>query len=134
MMDPILSVAVIIAAIILLVILMIVFQFIGLYIRAKIGGASVGFIDLIRMRLRGVNAGQIVNARIQAMHAGLAVSTPEMESHVLAHGNIQRVINAMIAANKDNIDLPWKTATAIDLSGQDVLEAVQTSIDHYRRA
>jgi uncharacterized protein YqfA (UPF0365 family) len=71
----------------------------------------------------------IVNARIQAMRAGLQVSTPEMESHVLAGGNVQRVISAMIAANKANIDLPWQTATAIDLAGRDILDAVQTSVN-----
>jgi len=79
--------------------------------------------------MRGVNATSIVNARIQAMRAGLQVSTPEMESHVLARGDVQRVINAMIAANKANIDLDWKTATAIDLAGRDILDAVQTSVN-----
>ena len=52
-----------------------------------------------------------------------------MESHLLAGGNVQRVINAMIAANKANIDLPWQTATAIDLAGRDILDAVQTSVN-----
>jgi uncharacterized protein YqfA (UPF0365 family) len=71
----------------------------------------------------------IVNSRIQASRAGIDVSTPEMESHVLAGGDVQRVINAMIAAIKANIELPWKTATAIDLAGRDILEAVQTSVN-----
>src|SRR6476661_6067741 len=71
----------------------------------------------------------IVTARIQAMRAGLQVSTPEMESHVLAGGNVQRVISAMIAANKANIDLSWQTSTAIDLAGRDILDAVQTSVN-----
>jgi uncharacterized protein YqfA (UPF0365 family) len=81
------------------------------------------------MRLRGINPAAIVDARIQAMRAGLPVETPQMESHVLARGNVQRVINAMIAANKANIDLSWNTATAIDLAGRDILDAVQTSVN-----
>src|SRR3954471_14044369 len=101
--------------IVLLVILAIMGQFIGLYVRAAVSGAHVGFMDLLGMRLRKVNAMAIVNARIQATRAGLRVSTPEMESHVLAGGRVERVINAMIAANKANIELPWNVATAIDL-------------------
>src|SRR5829696_5761917 len=115
--------------IIVLVIVGILWRFIGLYIRAWISGASVGMFDLIGMSLRKVNPLAIVNSRIQASRAGINVTTPEMESHVLAGGDIVRVINAMIAANKANIDLPWKTATAIDLAGRDILDAVQTSVN-----
>jgi uncharacterized protein YqfA (UPF0365 family) len=115
--------------IVLLVLLAIMGQFIGLYVRATVSGAHVGFMDLLGMRLRKVNAMAIVNSRIQASRAGLRVTNPEMESHVLAGGNVQRVISAMIAANKANIDLPWQTATAIDLAGRDILDAVQTSVN-----
>jgi uncharacterized protein YqfA (UPF0365 family) len=115
--------------IIILVIVMILWRFIGLYIRAWISGASVGMLDLIGMSLRKVNQLAIVNARIQAVRAGLDVSTQDMESHVLAGGDVVRVINAMIAANKANIDIPWQTATAIDLAGRDILDAVQTSVN-----
>ncbi len=119
----------IVALLVFLVIFAVLFQFIGLYIRAKVSGASVGMRDLIGMKLRRVNSTAIVNSRIQASRAGINVSTPEMESHVLAGGDVQRVINAMIAANKANIDLPWQTATAIDLAGRDILDAVQTSVN-----
>ena len=115
--------------VILLIIFAVLFQFIGLYVRARVSGAKVGLVDLMGMRLRKVNALAIVNARIQASRAGLDVSTREMESHVLAGGDVQRVINAMIAASKANIDLAWKTATAIDLAGRDILDAVQTSVN-----
>jgi uncharacterized protein YqfA (UPF0365 family) len=115
--------------IVALVLLVFVAQFIKLYVRALVSGASVGLLDLIGMRVRNVNPIAIVNSRIQASRAGINVSTPEMESHVLAGGDVQRVINAMIAANKANIDLPWQTATAIDLAGRDILEAVQTSVN-----
>jgi uncharacterized protein YqfA (UPF0365 family) len=114
---------------ILLILFAVLFQFIGLYIRALVSGASVSLLDLIGMRLRKVNAAAIVNSRIQATRAGLDVTTAEMESHVLAGGDVQRVILAMIAAAKANIDLPWKTATAIDLAGRDILDAVQTSVN-----
>ena len=113
----------------LLIIFAVLFQFVGLYVRARVSGAKVGLVDLIGMRLRKVNALAIVNARIQASRAGIDVTTREMESHVLAGGDVQRVINAMIAASKANIDLAWKTATAIDLAGRDILDAVQTSVN-----
>lgn len=120
---------VIFGLIVLFVIVVILAQFIQLYIRATVSGARVNLIDLIGMRLRKVNAHAIVTARIQAVRAGLAVTTPEMESHVLAGGDVQRVVNAMIAASKANIELPWKIATAIDLAGRDILDAVQTSVN-----
>jgi uncharacterized protein YqfA (UPF0365 family) len=115
--------------VVFLIIFGILFQFLGLYVRAYVSGARVGLFDLIGMRLRKVPTVAIVNSRIQASRAGIDVSTPEMESHVLAGGDVQRVINAMIAAIKANIELPWKTATAIDLAGRDILEAVQTSVN-----
>jgi uncharacterized protein YqfA (UPF0365 family) len=118
-----------IVLIVLLVIVAVLAQFIGLYVRALVSGARFTFIELIGMRLRKVNALVIVNSRIQALRAGLNVSQVEMESHLLAGGNVPRVINAMIAANKANIDLSWKTATAIDLAGRDILGAVQTSVN-----
>jgi uncharacterized protein YqfA (UPF0365 family) len=112
-----------------LIVFIIISQFIGLYVRSWVSGASVSLVDLIGMRLRKVNTLAIVNSRIQAHRAGLQISTAEMESHYLAGGNVQRVINAMIAATKANIDIPWQTATAIDLAGRDILDAVQTSVN-----
>jgi len=120
---------IVVVGVIFLVLFAVLYQFIFLYIRASVSGAKVAYIDLIGMRLRKVNATAIVNARIQASRAGLNITTPEMESHVLAGGDVQRVIAAMIAANKANIDLTWKTATAIDLAGRDILDAVQTSVN-----
>src|SRR5215207_9156572 len=127
--DPLYIGILVVLLIVILVVVGILWRFIGLYIRAWISGASVGMFDLIGMSLRKVNPPAIVNARIQAVRAGLAISTPEMESHVLAGGDVVRVINAMIAANKANIDLTWQTATAIDLAGRDILDAVQTSVN-----
>ena len=128
-MHPFLVLVLIVVLLVLLVLLAVVSQFISIYIRAWVSGAHVSLLDLVGMRLRRVNTTVIVNSRIQAIRAGIDVSTPEMESHVLAGGDVQRVINAMIAANKANIDLPWKTATAIDLAGRDILDAIQTSVN-----
>jgi uncharacterized protein YqfA (UPF0365 family) len=114
---------------VVLIVFMVLFQFVGLYIRALVSGARVTFVDLIGMKLRKVNANAVVNARIEATRAGVqGISLPEMESHVLAGGNLTRVVRAMISANKANIDLPWQTATAIDLAGRDIFEAIQTSV------
>ena len=120
---------VIVILIVLLVFFAIILQFMGLYVRAYVSGARVSLFELIGMRLRKVNSTVIVNSRIQASRAGLHIAQPEMESHMLAGGDVQRVILAMIAANKANIALDWRTATAIDLAGRDILEAVQTSVN-----
>ena len=113
----------------LLVIMGILLQFVGMYIRALVSGARVSMLELIGMRLRKVNGLVIVNSRIQAIRAGLSISQAEMESHLLAGGDVPRVITSMIAASKANIPLDWKTATAIDLAGRDILDAVQTSVN-----
>jgi uncharacterized protein YqfA (UPF0365 family) len=127
------QIALIVFLLLLLVIALIIVGylagFIQLYIRAKVSGAPVRLMELVGMRFRKVNSLVIVNSRIQAMRAGLNITQAEMESHMLAGGNVQRVILAMIAANKANIELPWRTATAIDLAGRDILDAVQTSVN-----
>ena len=122
-------IAIVVGIFIVIVVAAVLSQFIGLYIRSWVSGAHVGLVDLIGMKLRKVNALAIVNSRIQAHRAGLQISNAEMESHYLAGGNVQRVITAMIAATKANIDIPWKTATAIDLAGRDILDAIQTSVN-----
>jgi uncharacterized protein YqfA (UPF0365 family) len=127
--NPVLVIVAIVVIIIAFVLLAILGQFIGLYIRAYVSGAKVGMIDLIGMKLRKVDANGVVNARIQATRAGLQISQQEMESHILAGGNLLRVIHAMINANKANIELPWQTATAIDLAGRDIYDAIQTSVN-----
>src|SRR5262249_30755412 len=72
----------------------------------------------------------IVDAKISAVQAGLSeISTPAMEAHFLAGGNLQRCIRALIAAHRARITLDWDTAAAIDLAGRDVLDAVRTSVD-----
>jgi uncharacterized protein YqfA (UPF0365 family) len=123
------TVLLIFGLIVVLVFFFAAFQFIGLYVRALTSGARVSMLDLVGMRLRKVNADVIIQSRIRAMRAGLQLGQAEMESHVLAGGRLPNVISAMIAANSANIDLPWKVATAIDLAGRDILDAVQTSVN-----
>jgi uncharacterized protein YqfA (UPF0365 family) len=120
---------VIVIIVVALVIFAILFQFLGLWIRAYASGARVAMTDLLGMRLRKVNAVAIVNGMIQSTRAGLQVTQREMETHLLAGGDVPRVISAMIAASKAGIALPWQIATAIDLAGRDILEAVQTSVN-----
>ena len=118
----------VIAGILLLVFLVTFFAFFKMWLRARLSGAHVTYWSLIGMWLRRVNPSVIVDSRIMAVKAGLNISTDELETHYLAGGNVVRVVQALIAANKANIDLNWKRATAIDLAGRDVLDAVQTSV------
>ncbi|MCC6424923.1 MAG: flotillin-like protein FloA [Phycisphaerales bacterium] len=120
---------VLVVLVVVIVIVGLMLQFLGLYVRALVSGARVSMLELIGMKLRKVPASVIVNSRIQATRAGLNVTQTEMESHLLAGGDVPRVITSMIAASKANIDLPFKTATAIDLAGRDILEAIQTSVN-----
>ncbi|MFP4106490.1 MAG: flotillin-like protein FloA [Phycisphaerae bacterium] len=110
------------------IVLLIIGRYFKLWIQAKFAGAGVSMLDLIGMSLRKVNPQVIVLSKVRAVQAGLALQTREMESHYLAGGRVPNVITALIAANRANIALTWKTATAIDLAGRDVLEAVQTSV------
>jgi uncharacterized protein YqfA (UPF0365 family) len=114
---------------IILAVIAVLGRYFGLWLRAVLSDAHVGFTSLIGMSLRNVNPSVIVNTRIMAIKAGLKVTTNDLEAHYLAHGNVVRVVQALIAANKANIDLIFARAAAIDLAGRDVLEAVQTSVN-----
>ena len=116
-------------ALFMLIVGVMMFSYFGLWVQAFASKAKVGFIQIIFMRLRKVRPSVIVESRIMAVKAGLRISTNELETHYLAGGNVVRVVQAMIAADKANIELDWKKATAIDLAGRDVLEAVQTSVN-----
>ena len=129
MPDPWLIVVGIVLGLFVLVGLFLISQFISLYVQALVSGARVGFIDLIMMRLRKVDPKVVVFNRISAKKAGLDISTDWLESHYLAGGRVSNVVRAMIAADKAKIELPWERATAIDLAGRDILDAVKTSVD-----
>lgn len=122
------TVLVLIAVVFSLIFILILSKFFNLWLQARVSNAPVSFFDLIGMWFRKVNTRMIVLSRIQAVKAGLQVSTNQLETHFLARGNVPRVINALIAADRAKIDLPWDTACAIDLAGRDILEAVQTSV------
>jgi uncharacterized protein YqfA (UPF0365 family) len=86
-------------------------------------------LQLILMRWRKVPPSTIVYAMINSKKAGLNLSPDQLEAHYLAGGRVQKVVNALISADKANIPLDFKAATAIDLAGRDVLEAVQMSVN-----
>ncbi len=120
---------IILAGIAVFVFLLLVLKYGGLWLQARLSGAKVSIPQLIGMSLRKVNSRTIVVNRITAMRAGVHVTTEDLESHYLAGGRVPNVVRAMIAANRANIDLSFKVATAIDLAGRDILEAVQTSVN-----
>ncbi len=102
---------------------------IGLWISAVSAGSHVAIFTLIGMRLRRVPPAQIVLPLIKANKAGLEVNVNQLEAHFLAGGNVDRVIDALIAAHRAEINLTFERACAIDLAGRDVLEAVQMSVN-----
>ena len=126
------AILLIIGAVVVLVVVFLFFLVVrefNLWIQAVTSGARVGFLDLVMMRFRKVNPRVIVLSRIQAVKSGLDIGSNELETHYLARGRVPNVINAMIAADRAEIELPWKTACAIDLAGRDILDAVHTSVN-----
>ena len=112
------------------VIMLLYFVPVRLWITAIFSGVHLRlFRDLVGMRLRRVPPDRIVKPLITAHKAGIPSETPKLEAHFLAGGNVQQVINALISADKADIDLPFERATAIDLAGRDVFEAVQVSVN-----
>jgi len=95
----------------------------------SIGWGKIGMVKLVIMRIRKISPKLIANSIINLHRAGLDfVTSEDLETHYLAGGNISNVVDALIAADKAAIPLDFKTATAIDLAGRDVKEAVQTSV------
>jgi uncharacterized protein YqfA (UPF0365 family) len=114
-----------------IVVLSILFSFVPvmLWISAMASGVYVGLTTLIGMRLRRITPARIVNPLIKASKAGLGVNIQQLETHFLAGGNVDRVVDALIAAHRADIDLVFERAAAIDLAGRDVLQAVQMSVN-----
>ncbi len=102
---------------------------VSLWIQALVSGARVRLLNIVFMRFRKVPPKMIVEAKIMAVKAGLEITTDNLESHFLAGGNVSRVVQSLIAADKANIELDFNRAAAIDLAGRDVLEAVQMSVN-----
>ncbi len=123
-----LAVFLVIIAIVVFVLFMLFLKFFRLWLQAKLSRADVKFSELIGMWLRKVDTRTIVLSKITGIQAGLTLTTRDLESHYLAGGRVPNVVRALVAANRANIVLTLKTATAIDLAGRDILEAVQTSV------
>src|SRR6516165_8902824 len=126
------AVMILVGGIILLVgvfFLIIFFSFLRLWIQCLLTGARISIWELVGMKLRNVDYPMIVRQKIALVQAGVRISTQDLEAHFLARGNVPRTAAAVIAAHKANLELPWRTAAAIDLAGRDVLEAVRTSVN-----
>ncbi len=124
--DPALVIVIIVAVIIVLVL---AFFPIGTWFIAAISGARVSMSRLIGMKMRRIKYKVLVDVYIRARKAGLDIDITELESHVMAGGNVSNVVNALISAHSANIDLSLQSAKAIDLAGRDVLNAVKVSVN-----
>lgn len=121
------------------IIFIVIFAFIGLviflsfvplmlWISAMASGVYVGLTTLVGMRLRRIVPARIVNPLIKARKAGLKINISQLETHYLAGGNVDRVVDALIIAERSDIDIPFERGAAIDLAGRDVLQAVQMTV------
>lgn len=121
----------IIIAVIIIVLVIVILSLVplGLWISAIAANVKVGLLDLIGMKLRRVPPAKIVNPLIKAVKAGIESSTDKLEAHYLAGGNVDRVVDALIASQRAGIALNFQRAAAIDLAGRDVLQAVQMSVN-----
>lgn len=118
-----------ILAIVIIAILSIIGKYIGLWFQAYVSGTPISLFNIIGMGLRKIPPRTIVNARIVSYKAGLKnITVSDLETHYLAGGHVIEVVEAMIAADKANIPLDWRRATAIDLAGRDLKQAVRTSV------
>lgn len=101
-----------------------------LWISARVSGVNISLLQLFLMRIRKVPANVITQALIEAHKAGLSeITRDDLEAHYLAGGNVVKVVHALVSAAKANIELGFKMATAIDLAGRDVFQAVQMSVN-----
>ncbi len=119
----------VIIGIILIVIFFFIFSSLSLWFQSLVSGAQIGLLNVIFMRFRKVPPKLIVETKIMAVKAGLSLETDDLESHFLARGDVMRVVQSLIAADKANIPLKFNRAAAIDLAGRNVLEAVQMSVN-----
>lgn len=102
---------------------------VNLWFTAQLSNVRISLLNLVLMRLRKVSPALVTNAMITSTKAGLKITSNEIETHYLAGGNVNKVIKALISADKANIPLDFKLATAIDLAGRDVFDAVQLSVN-----
>jgi len=127
--DPLIIGILIVVLVFAFILGLIMLKFARLWLQAYFSRADVRLTELIGMWLRRVDSRTIVLSKITAVQAGLQLTTKDLESHYLAGGRVPNVVRALIAADRANIDLIFKTATAIDLAGRDILDAIQTSVN-----
>ena len=113
----------------LLIVLFFIFVPIGLWISSLAANVKISIFNLIGMKLRRVVPSRIVLPLIKARKAGMNLGVNQLEAHYLAGGNVDNVVNALIASERAGIELPFEKAAAIDLAGRDVLEAVKMSVN-----
>ena len=118
-----------IVGVIVLLIIVLYFVPLGLWFQALVSGVRISLVQLIFMRWRKVPPSVIVRAMIEGTKAGLKLIRNDLEAHYLAGGHVEQVVHALVSAEKANIDLQFNMATAIDLAGRDVFEAVKMSVN-----
>ena len=126
---PLLSWLIPVIVVAVLVLFLFIFIPFGTWFIALVSHAHVSMTRLIGMKLRRIKYRMLVDVYIRARKAGLEIDIAELESHVMAGGNVSNVVNALISAHSANIDLSLKSAKAIDLAGRDVLNAVKVSVN-----
>ena len=102
---------------------------IGVWIRAMVSGAYISAMRLIGMKLRHIEVGMLVDCYINAKKAGVQLTIDDLETHYMAGGNVERVVDALITAHGAKIELSVETAKAIDLANRDILAAVKQSVN-----
>lgn len=124
------SVFIFLLVLVLFFVVSISMRYISLWFQAFVSGAQISLFNIVGISLRKIPPKIIVGAMINLRKAGIKnVTTADLETHYLAGGRVPDVVGAMIAADKANIPLSWRQATAIDLAGRDILEAVRTSVN-----
>lgn len=129
MNDPSVFVPLVVGISLFLIILFLRYFPVLLWVSARVSGVRISLLQLFLMRIRNVPPTVITRAMIESHKADLQLTRDELEAHYLAGGHVEQVVHALVSASKANIDLPFNMATAIDLAGRDVFEAVQMSVN-----
>ena len=127
-MDSVVLIPIIVVIVLIALAIFLHFVPMGLWISALASGVRIPISALVGMRIRRIQPQRLVYPLIKANKAGLNLTISQLETHYLAGGNVDRVINALIAAQRANIDMAFEKACAIDLAGRDVFQAVQMSV------
>ena len=129
MASPLPVVLVLVLGVLGLVWLVFIFSYGFLWLQALLGGARVSVTQIIGMRLRGIKPKVIIQCRVMAMQAGIALETEALEAHYMAKGDVLKVTRALIAAGKAGVPLSFDKACALDLMGKDVMQAAAAHVE-----